>query len=275
MRTYTATSQQVGAYYDHLATYYRLVWGDNLHMGYWPTEASDLPLSVAQENLTDLLINLTPVRAGHKVLDVGCGFGRPGVRLAEKTGCNVLGITVSAVQAEEAQCYAQQRGLAQQVSFLQMDAMQLPFETEIFDAVWALESLFHMPNRKEVLEQVAQVLRVGGHLVLTDAYDKVPYTAQEEEFINEGFQAHSLITPDDYRVLLRSLNFRVIEVLDISRHTHPTIPHLMANTAQKAALLKAAYGEQFVAQMQQAGPMLDTLAREKTAYFVLRAEKIA
>ncbi|MGC1375634.1 MAG: hypothetical protein WA821_05395 [Anaerolineales bacterium] len=33
MATNLITSQQVGAYYDQLAQYYRLAWGDNLHMG--------------------------------------------------------------------------------------------------------------------------------------------------------------------------------------------------------------------------------------------------
>ena len=33
------TSQQVGAYYNQMAEYYRLAWGGNLHVGYWPDVA--------------------------------------------------------------------------------------------------------------------------------------------------------------------------------------------------------------------------------------------
>lgn len=275
MTTHPITSQQVGVYYDQMAQYYRLAWEDNLHVGYWLPEAPDAPLAVAQENLTDLLISQTPVGPGQKVLDVGCGFGRPGMRLAEKTGCAVVGITISQAQVVEANRYAQERGLGPRAVFHCIDAMTLPFEAEAFEAAWAFECLFHMPDRAEVLRQIARVLRPGGRLVLTDSYEKVPFTPEETEMVYGGFQVNAFISPDEYQTLLAALGFKVKELVDISKNTRNTYRKVMAATLRQAAALRAIYGEQFMAQMQHTAPVLEAVNREKIGYFWLAAEKVS
>lgn len=269
------TAQQVGEYYNQMAEYYRLTWGGSLHVGYWHPDKPEASFLEAQENLTDLLISQTPVGPGHKVLDVGCGFGRPGTRLSEKTGCAVTGITISQVQADEANRYAHdERGLsADRISFHCMDAMSLPFEAASFDAVWAFECLFHMPDRAQVLSQIARVLRPGGVLVLTDSYDKIPFTPLEKEMIYVGFQVNSMITPDEYRELLGSLGFSVKELMDISVNTAPTVTHVMAATFAKKEELRTVYGDGFFDQMAQMGPTLEEANRQKMCYFLLVAQK--
>jgi len=268
-----STSQEIGGSYDKLADYHRMVWMSNLHVGYWLPEDPDAPLDVAQNNLTDILIERTPVGSGQKALDVGCGLGRPGVRLAEKTGCDVVGITISPGQVTEANHYAQERGLGEHAVFQHMDAMNMSFESESFDAAWAFESLFHMPDRAQVLRQIARVLRPGGRLVLTDTYEKVPFSAIEAKIMYEGFQVNSFISPDEYRILLETLGFEVKELVDMSENTRNSYTRIMEVASQREAELRAIYGEDFVAEMQQTGPFVETLNREKIGYFWVVAEK--
>lgn len=269
------TSKEVGAYYDQLVQYYRLVWEGNLHMGYWEPDAPDAPLAVAQENYTDLLIARTAVGPGKKVLDVGCGFGRPAVKLAEKTGCEVVGITISQEQVLEANRYAQERGLEKQVVFQYMDAMSLAFDADSFDAVWAFECLFHMPDRSEVLRQIARVLRPGGRLILTDSYGKVPFTTIEMKLMHDGFQVNSYITPNEYETLLNSLGLEVKELRDISENARNSYTAIMAATLQQETALRSIYGEEFLAQMQHTAPLLEAINHEKIALFLLVAEKVS
>lgn len=71
--------------------------------GYWSsptTPAKDL--NDAQEQKLDLICRKIGLKAGHTVLDVGCGWGSFAKFAAERYGAKVVGITVSREQAEMA-----------------------------------------------------------------------------------------------------------------------------------------------------------------------------
>jgi cyclopropane-fatty-acyl-phospholipid synthase len=59
--------------------------------------------------------------AGAKVLDIGCGWGGLALYLAENTGAEVTGITLSQEQFQVAQNRAQERGLTQETNFRLID----------------------------------------------------------------------------------------------------------------------------------------------------------
>lgn len=83
------TPDEVGAYYDLMGPFYATLWGDNIHVGYW-TGPDDTSSNIeAQDRLTDLLIEKVNLTAGQTLLDVGCGVGRPAIRLSRRTGSSV------------------------------------------------------------------------------------------------------------------------------------------------------------------------------------------
>jgi cyclopropane-fatty-acyl-phospholipid synthase len=65
--------------------------------GYWRDAAN---LDEAQEAKLDLICKKLAIKAGQRVLDIGCGWGGFSKFAAEKYGVEVLGITVSKEQAE-------------------------------------------------------------------------------------------------------------------------------------------------------------------------------
>ncbi|CAF5130332.1 unnamed protein product, partial [Rotaria sp. Silwood1] len=72
-----------------------------------------------------LKINL---KAGDKVLDLGCGVGGPLRRIAHLTGTHVTGVP--------ANC-----------QFIQGDFMKLPFEDNSFDHVYTIEAVCLAPDK--------------------------------------------------------------------------------------------------------------------------------
>jgi cyclopropane-fatty-acyl-phospholipid synthase len=89
-------------HYDLGNDLYRAMLGRRMvySCGYW-REASDL--DAAQEAKLDLTCRKLGLRAGMRVLDIGCGWGEALKFAAERYGIRGVGVTVSREQAEYAQ----------------------------------------------------------------------------------------------------------------------------------------------------------------------------
>ncbi|MFQ3633537.1 SAM-dependent methyltransferase [Roseiflexus sp.] len=267
------TSEAVGAHYDLMGPFYATLWGDNIHVGYW-TGPDDTSSNIeAQDRLTDLLISKVNLNAGQTLLDVGCGVGRPAIRLSLQTGAAVTGITVSADQVARATALADAYGVVDRVRFQLADAMALPFDDASFDAAWAFESLLHMPDREHVLREIWRVLRPGGRFVLTDVTEEQPLSNEQRTLLYKSFMLSSLETIERYPSLVTAVGFIVHEVIDISAHTKRTLQCVRDALAQKRDEIRALYGDDLLAMLEQAWPQLAVIQRDYLGYLVLVAQK--
>src|SRR5687768_4969725 len=98
----TPTLDQIGNSYDYMSGMFEILCDGNLHAGYWESPVDHATLTEAQERLTERLITHTFASAQSRVLDVGCGNGTPALTLTRKTGCTVVGITLSQEQIQAA-----------------------------------------------------------------------------------------------------------------------------------------------------------------------------
>jgi ubiquinone/menaquinone biosynthesis C-methylase UbiE len=218
-----AFSRQVGAYYDRITGVTRSMYDENIHYGYWPDPSAACSVTEAIENMTDQLIERLDVHRGQQVLDVGCGFGAPALRLARSTGAVVVGIDVSRNHVDGANANARAVELSDQVSFEYGDAMDLPFADGSFDRVWALESMVHMPDRGQVLREMARVLRPGGQLAIADIVlrEETPDEAAAEtvEKWCALTNSRSLERIDTYPALVEKAGLELLDITDVSAHT--------------------------------------------------------
>lgn len=220
----TPGSDQVSDLYDSFGPLLSMIWDDNYHFGYWEGPADDSSIEVATDRFTDLLIGKLDARESHRVLDAGCGIGKPAVRLARATGATVLGISTNADQVRRANERADAEELAGRVSFRKVDAMSMPFADGSFDAVLAFESLVHM-DRPRALREMARVLVPGGRLVLTDltAPEGLKNAADQREKLS------SLTSLDEYSQLIADAGLVLRELFDVTAHTKYTVPHITEN----------------------------------------------
>jgi SAM-dependent methyltransferase len=217
------TADQVTDYYGSLGPLLRMAWGDNFHFGYWDGPADTSSPEEATDRFTDLLTERLRVGPGDRVLDVGCGIGRPALRVASTTGAEVLGITVSGEQVEQANALAKAEGVSDQVSFQYADGMDMPFETASFDAVLAFESIVHM-DRPTALREMARVLKPGGRLVLTDTF---PTGGDATPADGESGDVASMARIEDYPGLVTGAGLRLDELTDVTQHTRFTISRMI------------------------------------------------
>jgi SAM-dependent methyltransferase len=130
------------------------------NFGYWDGGARSQ--REASEALVDELVGRISNRAG-RILDVACGPGASTRRLLRYYAADkVIGINISEVQLAAA------RERAPGCAFLLMDAAQLAFPDNQFDAVMCVEAAFHFNTRERFLREALRVLKPGGTLVLTD-----------------------------------------------------------------------------------------------------------
>lgn len=263
---------EVAGVYDGIGQIYGSAWGLNKHYGYWEDDADDSSVEVATDRLTDLMISGIAARAGQRVLDIGCGTGNPAFRLVRASDVDVVGISVSQVQVAKANEFAAEAGLADRATFRFADAMDMPFPDGSFDAAWALESMWHMPDRGQVLAETARVLRPGGRLAVADVIERGPVTPEGRAVLDHicaNYAVKSLGTIDEYRQTLADNGFVDVEIRDISDNVGRTLD-LMADAVETVKdKLTALVGE------EQATSLIDFMrlsaATPESGYLFLTA----
>jgi len=240
---------EVGKLYDRYTALGAASLGENLHFGYWEPADADIPFEEATHRLTDLMASRLRLAPGDRVLDLGCGVGTPGTRIAKRHDVRVTGISVSTEQVSRANALAEAEGVADRVRFELRDAMNLPFEPESFDAVLALESIIHMPDRARVLAQVARVLKPGGRIVLTDFFERSPIPQPGRAAVDRYLRDFMMTTVElsAHPTMAAAAGLWLEEMLDISDQTlRRTFVELSNRIRADKSHLDGVYGEDLV-----------------------------
>ena len=98
---------------------------------------------------------------GH-VLDVGCGIGGPARLVAAMTGCKVTGIDLVSDYIEAAERLNELTGMADRVTCIKANALDLPFGDGTFDAVFSMHVAMNIEDRAGLYDEIARVIRPGG-----------------------------------------------------------------------------------------------------------------
>jgi cyclopropane fatty-acyl-phospholipid synthase-like methyltransferase len=263
------SAEEIGASYDQISKFFELIWGDSLHVGYWPDGNTSLTLPEAQERFTELLISKTGIKAGQSFLDVGSGTGRPGIHIAQSTGCKVTGITVSNSQVEIANGRAAAAGVKDLVSFQLTDAGKMPFPDASFDAAWAFESFHHMHDRSQVLREIRRVLRPGGRFVLADIILARPMPPEAAGLLSEFWKVNTLLTTEECRTIFPQEGFELEESLDVFKNIQPTLPMGVENMHKRSAEIRKLYGDEMFGMMAQLMPQIVQLCETYLSYEVI------
>jgi tocopherol O-methyltransferase len=155
------TPADVAGHYDELDPFYRGIWGDHVHHGYWAT-GRETPQE-AVEALVELLAARLALAPGERVCDVGCGYGATAEQLATRHGVHVTGLTISRVQADRA---GERAARSPRLRVLCRDWLEDGLEDAAFDCVIAVESTEHMADKQRFFDEACRTLRPGGRLAV-------------------------------------------------------------------------------------------------------------
>lgn len=112
------------------------------------------------------------LRAGDRLLDLGCGFGRHAFE-ALRRGARVVACDMAVPElVETGKTFEAMKAAGEAAPMLLSctvngDATRLPFADDSFDRIIASEVMEHVPDDLAALDELTRVLRPGGTMAIT------------------------------------------------------------------------------------------------------------
>ena len=165
-------------------------------------------------NVTDWGLGHVAIPCDGAILDVGCGGGRTIAKLAAASGAGVVhGVDYSAESVRVATEVNAELAKAGRVVVREGQVSRLPYESDTFDLVTAVETHFFWPDLKNDVREVWRVVKPGGQfLVIAEVYKGAPTAAAR---LAEKFAAKSpmtLLSPQEHGELLAGAGFQEVQV---------------------------------------------------------------
>ena len=157
-------TEAISHHYDVSNTFYEWVLGPSMTYTCACYPHADATLEEAQTNKYRLVFDKLRLKAGDRLLDVGCGWGGM-VRYAARRGVRTTGITLSAEQASWGQKAIAEEGLTELAEIRHGDYREIQ-ETQ-FDAVSSIGLTEHIgvANYPAYFRFLRSKLRTGGRLL--------------------------------------------------------------------------------------------------------------
>ena len=117
---------------------------------------------------TQELAAMLTVAPAHHLLDIGSGIGGPARTLAQRFGCRVTGIDLTAEFCAVARHLTRVMGLDSRIDFELGDAVQMPFADATFDGVYSMNVSMNIADKAALYAEIRRVLKPGGWLALSE-----------------------------------------------------------------------------------------------------------
>ena len=149
---------------------------------------------------------------GATALDVGSGFGGPARQVARTTGCDVVGVDITAAYVDAARELTSSAGLGDRVRFFHTPVADLPMGG--FDAAFTMHVQMNVKDKRSFYADIAGRLRPGARLAVFevcrdgDAEPPLPLP-----WSLDGTDSH-LATGDDLRRTIQDAGFDLVDWVD-------------------------------------------------------------
>ena len=160
-----ASRRHVTHHYDLDESLFRMFLDREMHYSCAYFERPNVSLEEAQVAKCEIIRRKLGLKAGQRVLDIGCGWGGLALHLARAVDVHVTGITLSKEQHRVATARAREAGLADRVTFRLEDYREHP---GLYDRIVSVGMFEHvgLPHYETFFATVRERLAPGGLALL-------------------------------------------------------------------------------------------------------------
>ena len=190
-------------------------------------------LDIAQQQKLDYICRKLRLRAGQRLLDIGCGWGALVIHAAKHFGVDAEGITLSEPQAEWARSRIAETGLENKAKIELRDYREIAATSELYDAIVSIGMAEHVGRERlpDYFVAAHRALKPGGvFLNQAIAEDIVARPGKPESFDRSFIEQY--VFPDGdippLPIMLRaaeSSGFEIRDVENLREHYALTLSH--------------------------------------------------
>jgi ubiquinone/menaquinone biosynthesis C-methylase UbiE len=171
------------------------------------------------------IAELAQLAPGRRLIDLGCGTGRWTIPLAERTGCEAVGLDNSPEMLEK----ARQKDTANRVTWLVGDVEHLEPHLQSFDCAFLCLMLHHLDDHVATFRGIREILRPGGLLLVRQGTLEQIMNDRTHRFFPEALTIDRKRTPLRAEVehWLREAGFDNITSEEVTQTTYQTNERLL------------------------------------------------
>uniref|UniRef100_A0A2P2IVE4 Methyltransferase n=1 Tax=Rhizophora mucronata TaxID=61149 RepID=A0A2P2IVE4_RHIMU len=215
----------VDTFYNLVTDIYEWGWGQSFHFSPSIQGKSHREATRLHEVMA---VDLIDVKAGDKILDVGCGVGGPMRAIAAHSRANVVGITINEYQVDRARLHNKKAGLDLLCEVVCGNFLHMPFPDNSFDGAYSIEATCHAPKLEEVYAEIFRVLKPGSLYVSYEWVTTDKYRASDSDHveiiqgIERGDALPGLRNYAEIADTARKVGFEVVKEKDLAKP--PSLP---------------------------------------------------
>lgn len=194
---------------------------------------------------TGQLVDLAGVTGASRVLDAGSGIGGTARYIADRCGCPVAAVDLTAEYCETAEWLNRLVGLGDRISVRQGNVTELPFPSAGFDVVVSQHVQMNVADKARLYAEARRVLADGGRLALWDIVIGEHRTLGFPlPWAVRSAQSH-LVSSAELRASVESAGFVIEHWNDLTEQAAGLMPAMLAGSTNPLGL------HVFVADVEQ------------------------
>lgn len=220
----------VSYHYDQSNEFYSLFLGPSMTYTCALFATPDGSLEDAQHAKLNLVLDKLGLKAGDRLLDIGCGWGSMEI-MAAKRGIHVIGVTLSDEQVSWGREWIAREGLEDRAEIRLMDYRDVPEGG--FDGICSLGMMEHVGVKhypsyfREILDKLKPNGKLLNHQITrTNSSDGKSAGAFIDRYI---FPDGQLASPGEIETTIQDTGFEVIHEENLRQHYALTLHHWNEN----------------------------------------------